>query len=706
MNEDGSSRHTLPLEVKRRVDGVCLEFEAAWKSGQRPQIEGYLSAIPEAERSALFRELLFLDLEYCNRTSEEPAVQEYHRRFPEQTEVIEEVFRSLSDSCVVARPGTRIRYFGDYELLEEIARGGMGVVYRARQLSLNRVVALKLVLAGQFASEEEVERFRREAEAAANLQHPNIVAIYEVGQHDDQQYFSMACVEGRSLAEMTRENPLPAEQAARYVETVGRAVEYAHQEGTLHRDLKPANILIDRDDQPRITDFGLARRVDADSDLTKSGQILGSPSYMPPEQASGRLGDVGPRSDVYALGAVLYDLVTGRPPFRAETATDTLLNVLHSEPVSPRALNPRVPRDLETVCLKCLEKEPGRRYASAAGLSEELGRFLRGEPIHARPITTPGRIWRWGWRNPAVSALAVGLIVAVLAGFIGIAVQWGRAEDEAERAHLIAHSESLQRSRAEQAVYRHRRLLYVADMSVAQQAWEAGNVERVIELVEHYLPKPDADEKDLRGFQWHYLRQLYQRSLNTTALPHGGPVWGIAFSPDGKTLASVAYDSPVRLWDMETGLLRETLGEPGYGIAVAFSSDGKTLATGTSIEKQVRLWDLATRQNTSTMQVGSLLFSTDFSLDGKVLALTDGFSVQLRDVANGEQLRSHNKHKSIPIWKVAFSPDGKMVASSSNREVILWNLETDDKHLLRDDLACGQCVAFSTDGKTLASGGL
>ena len=494
MNEDANSRHTLPLDAKRRIDGVCLEFEAAWKSGQRPQIEQYLSAIPAEERTGLFRELLFLDLEYRNRAGEQPAAEEYHRRFPEQAELIEEVFRNSSESCGAARPGTRIRYFGDYELLEEIARGGMGIVYRARQLSLNRVVALKLVLAGQFASEEEVERFHREAEAAANLQHPNIVAIHEVGQHDGQQYFSMAYVEGRSLAEMIRENPLPAVQAARYVETVARAVEYAHQQGTLHRDLKPANILIDRDDQPRITDFGLARRVDADSDLTKSGQILGSPSYMPPEQASGRLGEVGPGSDVYALGAVLYDLVTGRPPFKAETPTDTLLHVLHNEPVSPRALNPRVPRDLETICLKCLEKEPQRRYTSAAELSEELGRFLRGEPIHARPITAPGRTWRWCRRNPAVAALAAGLVVAVLAGFIGIAVQWGRAEDEAKRANLTAQSESLQRRKAEEAADHNRRLLYVADMNVAQQAWEAGNVERVVELLERHRPKSDEEK--------------------------------------------------------------------------------------------------------------------------------------------------------------------------------------------------------------------
>ncbi len=706
MNEDTTSRRTLPLEAKRRIDQVCLEFEAAWKSGQRPQIEEYLDTIPAGERNGLLQELLFLDLEYRERAGEEPAEEEYRRRFSEQTALIEKVFRNSSGSYGAARPGARIRYFGDYELLEEIARGGMGIVYRARQRSLNRIVALKLVLAGHFASEEEVERFRREAEAAANLQHPNIVAVYEVGRHDDRQYFSMAYVTGRSLAEMVRENPLPAIQAAGYVETVARAVEYAHQQGTLHRDLKPANILIDQDDQPRITDFGLARRVDADSDLTKRGQILGSPSYMPPEQASGRLDELGAASDVYALGAVLYDLVTGRPPFKAETSTETILHALHDEPVSPRVLNPRVPRDLETICLKCLQKQPHRRYDTSGELTDELERFLSGEPIHARPITQLERTWRWCRRNPVVSTLTVALVVAVLMGFVGIAAQWIRAENEAKRANLTAESELLHRRKAEKAADRNRRLLYVADMNVAQQAWEAGNVEHVVELLERHRPKPDEDAEDLRGFQWHSLWRLCQRSLNTRALTHDGPVWGIAFSPDGKTVASVAHDSPVRLWDVETGRLKQKLGDPEYGISVAFSPNGQTLVSGTSVERKVRVWNLATGKITSTMQISALLFSTKFSPDGKRLAVTDGFTVQLRDVATGKPLRSHKKHKSVPIWEVAFSPNGKMLASTNNREVILWNLETKEQHFLEDELAGGQCVAFSADGRTLVAGGL
>jgi tRNA A-37 threonylcarbamoyl transferase component Bud32 len=278
-------------------------------------------------------------------------------------------------------PGTQVRYFGDYEILEEIARGGMGVVYRARQLSLNRPVALKMILAGEWATPEARQRFRAEAEAAANLQHPNIVAIHEVGEHEGQQYFSMDFVAGENLAELVRGNPLSAERAASYVKTIAEAVHFAHQRGTLHRDLKPQNVLIDGDDRPRITDFGLAKRVETDSGLTRTGDVLGSPSYMSPEQASSQREEVGPQSDVYSLGAILYELLAGRAPFHASTAWETLCQVIQSPPVPPRKLNPDVPHDLETICLKCLEKSPSRRFTTAHDLAEELERFLRGERI-------------------------------------------------------------------------------------------------------------------------------------------------------------------------------------------------------------------------------------------------------------------------------------------------------------------------------------
>jgi hypothetical protein len=288
-----------------------------------------------------------------------------------------------------------VRYFGDYELLEEIGRGAMGVVYKARQISLDRLVALKMILAGQLASEDDIRRFHQEAQTAARLQHPNIVAIHEVGQQQGQQYFSMDFVEGHSLAELIGDAPLPPDRANRYLRGIAEAIHYAHQRGTLHRDLKPSNVLIDRFDQPRVTDFGLAKRIDTDAGLTATGAVVGTPSYMPPEQASGERDRVGPASDVYALGAVLYELITGRPPFRAATVLETLLQVRVAEPAPPRSLNPAVGRDLETIVLKCLAKDPVRRYASAREMADDLHALQEGRPIKARRPGVVERAGRW-----------------------------------------------------------------------------------------------------------------------------------------------------------------------------------------------------------------------------------------------------------------------------------------------------------------------
>src|SRR5262245_5550388 len=318
------------------------------------------------------------------------------------------------DPAAAARPGAR-QAFGDYELLQEIARGGMGVVYKARQLSLNRVVALKMMLPSLLASATEVRRFSAEAEAAANLQHPNIVAIHEVGEHDVRIYFSMDYVEGQSLAALVREHPLPAETAARHVKIAAEAIHYAHRQGFLHRDLKPSNILIDEANQPRITDFGLAKRMDGASRLTITGAVLGTPSYMSPEQAAGKSDQVGPASEVYSLGSILYELLTGRPPFQAATPLDTVLSVLNSEPAPPRLLAPKLNRDLETICLKCLEKERRRRYQSAQELADDLERYLNRKPIVARPLNRAHRAWRWCRRNPwpAVATAALVLLAAL-----------------------------------------------------------------------------------------------------------------------------------------------------------------------------------------------------------------------------------------------------------------------------------------------------
>jgi serine/threonine protein kinase len=305
-----------------------------------------------------------------------------------------------------------------YEILEELGRGGMGVVYKARQISLKRVVALKMVLAGAHASAEDVARFRREAEAAAQLHHPNIVQIHEIGEQDGCPYFSLEFMNGGSLAQRIHGAPQPARWSAQLIETLARAIHVAHQHGIVHRDIKPGNVLLTSEGIVKITDFGLAKRLEAGGDQTKTGTVFGTPRYMPPEQASGKQRAINPRTDIYSLGAILYELLTGRPPFQAETPLDTLLQVLEREPIRPRSVNPAVPRDLETICLKAMAKEPYRRYASAEEMAQDLGRFVNGQPIQARPIGWPERFWRWCRRNPGLAGLSA--VAAILLGALTI----------------------------------------------------------------------------------------------------------------------------------------------------------------------------------------------------------------------------------------------------------------------------------------------
>lgn len=305
---------------------------------------------------------------------------------------------------------------GDFRLIEEIARGGMGVVYRAHQESLNRDVALKMIRAGDLADPEEIRRFRTEAESAAQLNHPGIVPIYQVGFEMGNHYFSMALIQGRSLAQMIEGGPLAPLRAVEYISKVARAVHYAHEQGVIHRDIKPGNVLVDQNDEPKVTDFGLAKQIRKDDGMTMSGQILGTASYMPPEQASGNQDQVSVCSDVYSLGALLYAVTTGRAPFVGQNPLDILLDVLSEEPPSPRSLHDRIPRDLETVTLKCLQKAPQQRYASAAELADDLDRILEGRPVKARRITIAERAWRWCKRKPTSAAtilLSAILLIAV-----------------------------------------------------------------------------------------------------------------------------------------------------------------------------------------------------------------------------------------------------------------------------------------------------
>jgi hypothetical protein len=376
-----------------RIDAAIAEYLQAVEAGTPPEREAWLTKYADL-RTELER---FLADQSAFRRAAEPLD-------PDKT--MAPLDAAISDPMTV-------RYFGDYELQSEIARGGMGVVWRARQVSLNRPVALKMILSGQLAGPAEVQRFRTEAEAAANLDHPNILPIYEVGEHEGQQYFSMKLIDGGSLADAIRNKPLSERKAVELLANVCRAVHFAHQRGILHRDLKPANVLLDREGMPYVTDFGLAKKIESDSALTHTGAIIGTPSYMAPEQARASK-MLTTAVDVYALGAILYEMLTGQPPFRAGTTVDTILQVLEKEPVNPRSLNPRAHRDLCAISLRCLTKDPQGRYESAAALADDLERWAKGEPTLARPPSLAGLAWRWLRRN-AAGAAAV-LLVALIWG--------------------------------------------------------------------------------------------------------------------------------------------------------------------------------------------------------------------------------------------------------------------------------------------------
>lgn len=324
----------------------------------------------------------------------------------------------IAESALGSQPGEiKVSSFGDYELLDEIARGGMGVVYKARQISLNRLVALKMILAGEFASEAQIKRFGLETEAASQLSHPNIVRLFEVGSHHDQRYFSMEYIEGRSLRELEAQGRWQTgdgKELAAVLAKVARAVQFAHEHGILHRDLKPANILISADGEPHVLDFGVARRIGADSSLTMEGAVVGTPSFMAPEQAAGETKGLGTAADIYSLGAILYFLIAGRPPFVATSTLDTLVQVLEGEVIVPRVINPNVPPDLERICLCCLEKSPENRYQSAANLAEDLERFCRDEPVQARPPGLRSLLIHWLRRQPALVSRLLGVGICIL----------------------------------------------------------------------------------------------------------------------------------------------------------------------------------------------------------------------------------------------------------------------------------------------------
>jgi WD40 repeat protein len=727
------------------------------RAGEPCQAEELLAGLDTlVDHADSVLELLYTEFVVREQLGQRPTPEEWFTRFPRWEADLRELFEvhrfvgmsgqdrltesDTSPRSKVPQPPGDARRVGNYDLLEELGRGGMGVVYKARHLHLNRVVALKMILAGDHAGAQELARFRAEAEAAARLQHPNIVQIHEIGEHEGRPFFSLEFVEGVTLAKSLAGAPLPARRAAQLVETLARAMDHAHQCGVVHRDLKPANILVAADGTPRVTDFGLAKRLDVDAGPTRTGAVVGTPSYMAPEQARGDARQVGPAADIHALGAILYELLTGRPPFQGATPLDIVRQVLDSEPVQPARLYPGLPRDLETICLMCLRKEPDRRYASALELAEDLRRFLAGEPVRARPVGGARRLAKWVRRRPAPAALIAVSVLAALTVTVGSAWFAAIYQEERDRARdqeQTARAETVRANRGEAQA--------LAAGARAETEWEKAT--RQLDRTRRHLVTTqllrvalvcdtdpwlgrdllhDADfcPPELRDFAWGYYERLCQRGR---VVPLGAAAQRIhlaAFGADGKVVVTAGDAGLLRVWDTGTGREKAVFGPKGWQVTrLAMSADGATVAAaselrksgqplGTKLPREVKVWDAATGKELHTLLAKALpVTDLGFSADGRLLVSgTDsvqGGEVKVWEVATGKE-RAVFRYPRVRFTAVALSPDGALLAGGTMdlREVRVWEVATGKvRAAWPTGLKYINRLSFTPDGKAVTSVG-
>jgi WD40 repeat protein/predicted Ser/Thr protein kinase len=741
MNATSVRNHSLdPTRIGSDVDQLCDRFEESWRAGARPVIEAFLDGTADSQRPVLLRYLLLVELEYRARLGESPERSEYQFRFPDCEKLVGSVFAEFarrfkvghgadpetvelgtqSDRASLAlaarTPSDSFPSIPGCEILSELGRGGMGIVYKARQVRLDRICAVKIALPETHNGAEARTRFLAEAEMIARLRHTNLVQIYSLGEHNGRAYFEMEYIEGGSLADRLDGTPWPPEPAARMVAVLARAIGEAHRLGIVHRDLKPANVLLTADEIPKVVDFGLAKSLEADSHLTQSGVFIGTPSYAAPEQVAGSNKAVGPPADIYALGAIFYHLLTGRPPFQGPTVLCTMEQVRSADPVPPSRLQPGLPRDAETIALKCLEKDPQRRYADAAALAEDLDRYLCGRPILARPSGAAERLLKWARRRPAVVGLAATVVAVTVLCFVLVSWQWRRAEAKAvaaaaanERAQQ-AHLDALE----EQAELTFHQALALCDQGEVGRGltWLARGLELATEAHSQRLDRP------IRINLADWASQLI-RPVKLPSMRHPGPVLTMAFRREGGALVSVGHDGVVRFWSTATGREDEKPLKLDEQPAVArlervqLGTGESSLLTAVDDRERATAWDLNCRRRLATprMPVGPELRQGS---PVEVVALTPssrtvitarcGGRLHVRDTTT--QRAFDLPPQGTEVISLAVSPDGRVFASGTEGGVVrLW----DTSSLAQIGQTCKfsgavTAIAFGPDGRLLAIG--